>query len=511
MNKFLKSDIENIIKETPDLDLSIIIYQNKETESSTNNDVEYINFGNATQKSFFPIASLTKPIVSIAFLGLLNENKIDINRKISEFEINFLNKNFKNLTIKHLLTHRSGIKNSGKLFYNNTLNNYLTEITSSIPVSETGDFSYSNNNYNLIRFIIENITKSSFEDFMNTFFKKLGMNSSFFNLSKESEAYQSNNIIKGHLYDLDENLIEIDKYPDNPINAPSFNLISTPEDMKNFISYLFKDSKLSLNTLIKKQTIFESATTLSFNYENTEDGYFLDHNGLLAIGFQSYIRIIPDKDIAFCILANDLTIDINLISDIITQNITSGEYKHKFNTPLNNIIPQVILENIKTGFYKGYETGIIELFIEENELCLNMFEHNYEIKYYNGNKFYHYNNGFLIEMIIDFENNKLYLNGESLIKTKKPEFINKSKVARKLKGIYKHKEDILPDIEIFTEYNQENIMIFLIDSIDEFEIFILDSENEVILPDYGHLILSYNENEQIVNFELDGFEEYIKI
>ncbi len=509
MNKFLENDIENIIKKSPETSLSLVVINKEKTE--------YFNFGEAKQTSSFPVASLTKPIVSIAFLELLDKNNIDINTEIKDFRIEFLNKNFTHLTLKHLLTHRSGFRNSGKLFLNNntlSLHNFITELDSR-PIGEPGDFAYSNNNYNILRFIIQKITNEPFEDFLHNFLNKINMNSSFFSYTVSKEfANSDNEKIKGHLYNLDEKLVEIEKYPDNPINSPSFNLISTAEDMGNFLNYILNKnlkSSFLISEPVYKNTIFESATTLSFNYENTPSGVFLDHNGLLATGFQSYIRIIPEKDFAFCILANDLSVEIQLISDILTLKYTDGEYKHKFNPPLNNTIPQSILENFPIGFYYGYESGITEFFIEGNKLYLNIFEQDYLLKYYEGNKFYFYEDGFLIEIVINFENNKIYLNSEALLKTQKPQFINKSKMARKLEGIYKHKEEILPDIEIFKDYDEELVKIFLADSMEEFEIFLLDTENEVILPDYGHLLLKYDSDNNIKGFELDGFEEYVKI
>jgi CubicO group peptidase (beta-lactamase class C family) len=509
-NKF-EENIENIVKETPNIDLSIVIIDNDNTF--------YKNFGKATETSLFPIASLTKPIVSMAFLELLNEKNILIDTKLEEFDINFLNKNFQNkITLKHLLTHRTGFKNTGELFSytdNKTLSDFIQELDKE-PIGEVGDFAYSNNNYNILRFIIEKITNITFEEFLYNFLNKLDMNDTGY-IDGFGEMHSHASLQNhGHLYDLDENLVEIKEYPNNLINNPSFNLISTSKDMGKFLQYFISRDEALISRdeavpRLYKNTIFESATTLTFNYENTPDGYFLDHNGLLATGFQSYIRIVPEKNLAFCILANELSLNIESISNIITRTITNGEYKHNFIKLANNIIPKVILENIQLGFYKGYEAGIIELFIEDDNLFLNIFEQDYLIHYYGGNKFYHNEDGFFIELIIDFEKNKTYLNSEALLPINKPHKINKNKIGRKLRGVYKHKQEILPDLEIFTEYENENIKIFLLDSMEEFEIFTFDSENEVVLPDYGHLIINYNHEDKVIGFELDSFEKYIKI
>ena len=221
--KFEKN-IKNIVKETPNTDLSIIIYEN--------NEISYLNFGKATENSVFQIASLTKAIVSIAFLELLEKNNININTKIEEFDINFLNKNFQNkITLKNLLTHTSGLKNSGKLFKDNKSSSkkLLGDLINSYPIVEPGDFLYSNNNYNILSFIIEKITNNSFENFLENFLASIGINKEETDLSL---------YIDGHLYDLEEKQIKITKAPNNPENAPSFNQLLSTKDMGKFIAHL---------------------------------------------------------------------------------------------------------------------------------------------------------------------------------------------------------------------------------------------------------------------------------
>lgn len=60
-----------------------------------------------SSQSVFPIGSLTKPFTALLILRLFEENKISVNEPISTFIENF--PNGKEITVKHLLTHTSGL------------------------------------------------------------------------------------------------------------------------------------------------------------------------------------------------------------------------------------------------------------------------------------------------------------------------------------------------------------------------------------------------------------------
>src|SRR6185436_2837965 len=62
-----------------------------------------------TTNTLFQIQSVTKIFTATATMLLAEEGKIDINKKISAYLEN-LPKAWSNVTVRHLLTHTSGIK-----------------------------------------------------------------------------------------------------------------------------------------------------------------------------------------------------------------------------------------------------------------------------------------------------------------------------------------------------------------------------------------------------------------
>ena len=487
MNENLRIDINGKFHiENVDIAIGII--------SSDKNG--FLFFGEFDKDSLFPVASLTKPVVSVAFLELLKEKKIDINTKLYDLGLIFANKSFENLTLKHLLTHHSGIKNTGKLFKEKSFNKYLNEILFSVPASFPFEYFYANTNYNLLRFVVEKITGSTFENFMNLFFQKLKMDSAVFG------DIESDKKIKGTLYDLDGKVIKTDRYPDNFINNPSFNLVLTPDDLLKFLDYVKNNYNLRNVSPVMKKTIFKSGITdCSFNYEDTEDGFYLERDGLLALGFESVIRIIPEKELYYFILSSDFTVNVKSISSFLTKYFTGGEYLQeiKNNEKIKNIPP------LPLGFYKGYESGIVEIFKKDEKTYLNIFEEDFELLPYDERSFYYKDGNFVIDVF--FNNEKIFLNGEPLIEIPKCNFPDKRVIALRINGFYSHDFGILPDIEIFSEENR----IFLIDSGEEFEIFLLDNDNELIVPDYGRLLIGYDDNKNVKSLELEGFERYLKV
>lgn len=107
---------------------SVIIKQGGESVYSN-------NFGLANEKSVYRIASMTKPITAAAIMTLFDKGLLSIDDAVSRYLPNFsalylaeINKNKdvikakplnNQLTIKHLLTHSSGLLNgiSGEIYY----------------------------------------------------------------------------------------------------------------------------------------------------------------------------------------------------------------------------------------------------------------------------------------------------------------------------------------------------------------------------------------------------------
>jgi len=124
----------------------------------------------APYNSIFKVASLTKPIVSMAVLELISKGHLSLDDKLSEFWIDPDIKNnplHKSITIKHVLTHQTGFKNWRRLNENSKLDFDFRPGTR---------FQYSGEGYEYLRKYLENRFNLTIEELSDSLiFKPLRM------------------------------------------------------------------------------------------------------------------------------------------------------------------------------------------------------------------------------------------------------------------------------------------------------------------------------------------------
>jgi CubicO group peptidase (beta-lactamase class C family) len=174
-----------------------------------------------TANSPFHIASVSKTFTATVILHLMEQGKINLDDPVEKYLNNFP---YAHITIKNLLTHRSGlpkydhfmdgtraepyyVKNKrGKtikrlritkvpidiagLPNNEELLQYMIRSHPAIEASPDRRFSYSNTNYAMLALIVEKITKMSFPDYMrDSVFTPLGMKNSYIFSIKDTGNY----------------------------------------------------------------------------------------------------------------------------------------------------------------------------------------------------------------------------------------------------------------------------------------------------------------------------------
>lgn len=147
-----------------------------------------------SSKTKFHIGSLTKQFTSMLIMQLIEEQKLDLNAKISNYLPTFNESIADSISIFHLLTHTSGLidytgeefwGDSVKLFHNRDyiLDNYCGRGLKFVPGTQ---FDYSNAGYFILGVIIETTTGKNFEDVLHErILNPLGMKyTGMFNPSK---------------------------------------------------------------------------------------------------------------------------------------------------------------------------------------------------------------------------------------------------------------------------------------------------------------------------------------
>lgn len=156
-------------------------------------------------RSVFQIASVTKQFTAVAVMMLRERGLLDYDDSVQKFITGFP---YKNITVRQLLAHRSGLPNymyfAGKFWKNKrkplTNEDLLVMMQRYRPGMEflpDRRYKYSNTGYAVLASIIEKVSGLPYDEFLEeNIFRPLGMNSTFvFNpANKKTIEFQT----KGH-------------------------------------------------------------------------------------------------------------------------------------------------------------------------------------------------------------------------------------------------------------------------------------------------------------------------
>ncbi len=176
------------------------------------------------EDSKFQLASLSKTFTAVGTLKLIEAGKLNFNDTIQKFYPNFP---YHGITIRELLSHRSGLPNYQYAFDDSMKVNFYKK-DKPYPTNATimhwfatvkptpqrynipgRGFSYSNTNYMVLASIIEKVTNQSYEAFLHkNIFEPLGMHHTFVATTKNdlinyrrTAGYQWNRRIPKDYYD----------------------------------------------------------------------------------------------------------------------------------------------------------------------------------------------------------------------------------------------------------------------------------------------------------------------
>jgi CubicO group peptidase (beta-lactamase class C family) len=203
------------------------------------------------------IGSITKTFTATMIMQLVDEKKLTINTKLAQFYPKVVNA--EKITIHDLLHHRTGIPDYlnadstivANLFRLNTRKEMIEKITSYQSIFEPNTkFEYSNSNYYLLGAIIEDITKKSFTDNLNSrIIKKIGL--------KNTLLPTKTNIANNESYSY---LFVDGKWTINPewdysLAFAAGAIVATPSDLTQFFTALFNGKLVSENSLELMKTM----------------------------------------------------------------------------------------------------------------------------------------------------------------------------------------------------------------------------------------------------------------
>jgi len=279
---------------------------------SVNGDVIYKNgFGYAniedrilnTCDTKFRIASFTKAFTAMLILQLVEEGKLQLDGKLTQYLPEFPKEKGKNITIHQLLTHTAGITGESRIsnlvdiekeFY--TREELLDCIIQQELVFEPGKGrEYTNFGYALLGLIIEKVTEKSYDEVLD---EKICQPAGMKNTLSDVTAKPIKNRAVGYTYDY-FNGLEQASFLDMSFVFGYGHLLSTVEDL-----YLF-DRALYSNILLtekSKELFFNEYGWLYIRYPVGKGLKRILSNSLDGSinGFQSHTHRI-EKDTVFIV------------------------------------------------------------------------------------------------------------------------------------------------------------------------------------------------------------------
>jgi CubicO group peptidase (beta-lactamase class C family) len=262
-----------------------------------------------TPRTVFQIASISKSFTAAAIMILAERGLLSVEDPLARFLPDYPRGD--EITIRHLLTHTSGIPNvndfpeySRESRFPHTLEQIIGMFKGRSLEQEPGTgYRYSNSNYNLLAYIIAKTSGISYGDFLReNIFEPLGMD----NTGHPSKAETMIPRRASGYAPTGEIGLEKALYLDWTIKTGNGSLYSTSEDL-----YLW-DRALYSEKILKKETLDRIFTP---HVDNVGYGWFVrERSGrrVTAIngrspGFASYLERYIDEDACIVILSNIYT------------------------------------------------------------------------------------------------------------------------------------------------------------------------------------------------------------
>ncbi len=287
-------------------------YCQKENDYKTNNT------------SVFRAGSISKSLTALVVLKLQEEGYLNIDTDIKKYLKSWKlpkNKWIKKqpVTLRNLLQHRSGLKGSQKMKIGDegykegekifTLIEILDGKSSLQKIefdSKPGEkYKYSNQGYNLIQLILEDITGKPFEQLAKEYvFQDFNMQNSTFETVLPSE----NNPSICYAY---ENADLIEGYYRNTVGKCAGGLFSTTEDLAKFLiktANIISGKDNFISQEFAKQILSGEPYGLGFDLIKKDDQTVFYHTGR-SYGYYSFMAMDIDRGDGFAMMVNTDGVD----------------------------------------------------------------------------------------------------------------------------------------------------------------------------------------------------------
>jgi CubicO group peptidase (beta-lactamase class C family) len=306
-----------------------------------------------TEDTLFDVQSVTKPFTALAVMMSVDGGKMSLEDSPKKF-LSYLKfgdpEIDANVTIRDLLSHRTGLANANLTWQTRALNRreVIQVVSLAKPTARLREqFQYNNAMYSVAGEAMASANNSAYEQVIsNRIFKPLNMKSS--NLSVD-EFQKSPDFAFG--YEFTNIPGEVRKFPlydySNVAAAGSIN--SSARDMGQFLRLMLNGGVIDGKRLISEKNFKEMFTpqikigasgywTLGWASRGTWNGHRIVFHGGAQEGFNSIIALMPDQKLGFVLLTNISVSPLarGIVEDAIWTNLV-GKREPESNSAAGNV------------------------------------------------------------------------------------------------------------------------------------------------------------------------------
>ncbi|MEO8208935.1 MAG: serine hydrolase [bacterium] len=328
----------------------------------------------------FRLASVTKQFTAMLTMQLVEQGKIKLDGKITDYLPYYPNKTAgEKVTVHNLLNHTSGIPNmtNDRDFMQNKIRdpydvkdlvvNYCSKDLEFEPGTK---WSYSNSGYVILGAIIEEVTGKKYEDVLKeNILIPLDMSNSGYD---HSSAIIEN---RASGYDKSPAGYTNTRYIDMSIPYSAGSMYSTVEDLFKWDQALYTDKLVSKETKDKIFTNYMNDYGYGWQIKNLKIGNVnknaVFHSGDI-FGFTTLIKRYVDDNNCIILLSNSSNANI----DAIDKSVSAILYDQPYNMPkksLSDILYQSLFENTSQDAISKFnelKKNKTEYYVDENEINL---------------------------------------------------------------------------------------------------------------------------------------------
>ena len=325
-----------------------------------------------TPETVFRVGSITKQFTSAAIMLLQERGKLSTSDSVCKY-VSECPAAWEPITIKHVLTHTSGIPNytsfpgwmDKKAVLPITTAELLAEYKSKPLDFAPGEKnSYSNSGYHLLGAIIEKVSGKSYADFLQeNIFTPLGLKQTGYDMPKSMIKYRAAG------YSREGDGLVNAAYLDMLIPYAAGSLYSTTLDLLTWEQALNTDKLLTVKSREEMFTPFKNNYAYGWGVGKRFERNSMSHSGGIY-GFSAYIVRYPDDKVTVVVLSNVQ----NMVSGNVANALSAIAFGAKYELPKERIsitLPPNVLDQY-VGEYDLNPSLKLTVTLENGSLMLKI-------------------------------------------------------------------------------------------------------------------------------------------